>query len=111
MWLRYEPLSACIDCTALANEHGKETFDAVSTVLAYSTQIAEFELWIRYKPQLRYLNFYRIYINFSNQSYIINFSNQSCIKPNASVVGDSVYAVFSLMCSVFIVPTGNLWLP
>jgi hypothetical protein len=60
MWLRYEPLSACIDCTALANEHGKETFDAVATVLAYSTQTAKFEICRRYKPQLRYLNFCKI---------------------------------------------------
>jgi len=57
MWLRYEPLSACIDCAALANEHGKEIFDAVATVLAYSTQTAESELWRRYEPHLRYLNF------------------------------------------------------
>jgi hypothetical protein len=39
MWLRYEPLSACIDCTALTNEHGKETFDAVNIILADSTQL------------------------------------------------------------------------
>jgi len=70
MWLGYEPLSDCIDCTALANEHDKETFDAVTSVLAYSTQTAEFELWRRYEPQLRYLNFCKILINFSKQSYI-----------------------------------------
>ena len=82
MWLRYEPLSACIDCCALGNEHGKETFDAVTTVLACSTQTAEFELWKRYESQLLYLNFCKIQINLSKQSYI---------KSNASVVGDSVY--------------------
>jgi hypothetical protein len=60
VWLRYEPLSASIDCSALANEHDKETFDAVATALAYSTQAAKFELWRRYEPQLRHLNFCKI---------------------------------------------------
>jgi len=92
MWLRYEPLSACIDCTTLANEHGKETFDAVTTVLAYSTQTAEFELWRRYEPQLGYPNFCKILINFSQPSYI---------KSNSSVVGHSVYLLKFLTVILF----------
>ena len=56
MWLRYEPLSARIDCPTPANEHGKEIFDAVATVLAYPAQAVEFVSWRRYKPQLRFLS-------------------------------------------------------
>ena len=92
MWLRCEPLSACIDCTALANEHGKETFDEVTTVLAYSTQTAEFELWRPYEPQFRFLTFCKIQISFSKQSHI---------KSNARMVGDSVYLLKFLTVILF----------